>query len=511
MIKHLDIHSFKGLESVELRDCGKLNALIGKNNSGKSSVLHALDMAGLALSVRNWNTFQPKLETKDLFGEAGKFEINITFDDDRKIQIKTNEPDFNPIIDPDPDDAQRFKSVLVLPDPGLGLTHRQHRTPKWIVEQLESRNYAEINSLQILYAVKYYAERNLRGFTKADYDALIAEVLRYFPDLEDVESDITEHSIPTLNYKEYGRKLDILYSGTGLRHFLDILLKTTMSGASVVLLDEPELGLHPDLQRRFMEYLGRLADEKRLQFFLATHSQVLLNFADVMTFYRITNRKGKRVTSKVPSDGIHVLLSDLGIRPSDVFNQDLCLLVEGSADVIFFEHVIRTLYKDEFEKIAIGIIQYGGGAASGISDGTIDVSNIVPAQKYTLWTHDRDAKPADAPDAAATAFNAKLVATGIESHVWNKRSIEWYFPEQVHVEAQGGDAAKEAATRAILNGDQSESYRNAAKPHGVHRPRGKRLRVLLTKHLTDRAQLDQEIRDVIDKLLVWKKEILGEP
>jgi hypothetical protein len=34
---------------------------------------------------------------------------------------------------------------------------------------------------------------------------------------------------------------------------------------------------------------------------------------------------------------------------------------------------------------------------------------------------------------------------------------------------------------------------------------------LLQKHLTDRNQLDQEIRDVIDKLLAWKKEILGEP
>jgi AAA15 family ATPase/GTPase len=42
----LEIRFFKGLESVELKECGKLNPLIGKNNSGKSSVLHAIDMAG---------------------------------------------------------------------------------------------------------------------------------------------------------------------------------------------------------------------------------------------------------------------------------------------------------------------------------------------------------------------------------------------------------------------------------------------------------------------------------
>jgi AAA domain, putative AbiEii toxin, Type IV TA system len=510
MIKHLNIRSFKGLESVELKDCGKLNALIGKNNSGKSSVLHALDMAGLALNVRNWNAFQPKLEIKDLFADVGKFEINIVYADDRKIQIKTSEPDFNPIIEPAPDDKQRFKSVLILPDPGLGLARREHRSPRWVVEQLDNRNYAEINALQILYAVKYYADHNQRGIKKDDYNALISEILHYFPDLEDVKSDMTENSVPTLNYREYGRELDILYSGTGLRHFLDTLLKTTMSGANVVLLDEPELGLHPDLQRRFMEYLRKLADEKELQFFLATHSQVLLNYADAMTFYRITNTKGKRVTSKVPSDGIHVLLSDLGIKPSDIFNQDLCMLVEGSAEVVFFEHIIRTLYKKEFEKVAVGIIQYGGGSASGISDGTIDVSNIVPAQKYTLWTHDRDARPTEPPDPTAAAFNNKLLALGLASHVWNKRSIEWYYPEQVHVDGQGGNAAKEAATRAILNGDQSESYKKAAGLQGVYVPRGKTLRRLLAKHLTDRNQLDPEIRDFVDKLLAWKKEILGE-
>jgi putative AbiEii toxin of type IV toxin-antitoxin system/OLD-like protein len=273
---------------------------------------------------------------------------------------------------------------------------------------------------------------------------------------------------------------------------------------------EPELGLHPDLQRRFMEYLRKLADDKKLQFFLATHSQVMLNYADFVTFYRITNKKGKRETSKVPNDGIHVLMSDLGIRPSDVFNQDLCILVEGSADVVFFEHIIRTLYKEDFEKVAVGIIQYGGGAASGITDGTIDVSNIVPAQKYTFWTHDRDAKPTESPSADATAFNAKLLSLGLESRTWNKRSIEWYYPEQVHVEAQGGDASKENATREILKGDQGEPYKKAAKARNVYVPRGKKLRELLKKHLTDRNQLGQEIQDVVDKLLFWKKEIFGE-
>src|SRR5207248_1262997 len=138
--------------------------------------------------------------------DVGNFEINIVFGDNHKIQVKTSPPHFNPIIEPAPDDGHRFKSILVLPDPGLGLARREHRSPKWVVEQLDNRNYTELNALQMLYAVKYYADHNQRGFKKPDYDNLIWEVLHYFPDLEEVESDITEHSVPTLNYKEYGRK-----------------------------------------------------------------------------------------------------------------------------------------------------------------------------------------------------------------------------------------------------------------------------------------------------------------
>lgn len=203
-----------------------------------------------------------------------------------------------------------------------------------------------------------------------------------------------------------------MYSGTGLKHFLDILIKITLSGAKIVLLDEPELGLHPDLQRRFMDYLNQLAETKDLQIFIGTHSQVILNYADSINFYRVINNNGTREIKPVDKEAIHTVLSDLGLRPSDLFNQDICLMVEGASEIIFYEHVIRELYKNDFDNVAIGIIQYGGGAAEGIVSGTIDVSNIVPSQKYLLWTRDRDAKPTDMPSTASTRFKNKIERVG---------------------------------------------------------------------------------------------------
>jgi len=512
-IKDIEIQNFKGLKSVELQDCKHINAIIGKNNSGKSSILHALDMVGLALSLRQWNLFQPKLEIKDLFADTGEFSIRLTYEDESVLEIKANPESgyYNPIFNPqEPSEEQRYKSVLILPDVGLGMLRRQHRTPLYIIEQVESRNYSEVNALEILYAIKFYANRSERGLSPASYEVIIEEIKNYFPDIDDLTSDRTEQDIATLMYTEHGRRLDVLYSGTGLKHFLDVLLKTTISGAKVILLDEPEMGLHPDLQRRFIEYLHKLSEEKGVQFFLATHSQVLLNYADIINYYRITNSRGKREVFHVSDDAIHTLLNDLGLRPSDVFNQDICLLVEGATEIVFFEHIIRVLYKEEFKNISLGILQYGGGAAEAIVSGSIDISNITSAQKYTLWVRDRDTSPSEPhPSPNSTKFINALQSKGLEALILKKREIEYYFPDQILVDAQQGDSTKERIVLEIKKGDQCKKFRKAAEPDAVCVPNGKYLRELLKTHLKDKEQLDMELRDIIKKLIEWKSIISG--
>lgn len=508
-IRAFEIQNFKGLKQVRLENCGPINAIVGKNNSGKSSVLHAVDMAGLALSVNAWDRFQPKLEVKDLFASVGDFALSVEFEDASALRV-TATPHFGPTIQPTATESQKFKTVLILPDVGTGILQRRHRTPRNIMDHIENRSYGEVNALEILFSIKFYANRSERGFTPESYTNILDEIKRYFPDIEEVESDRTEHDVATLIYKEYQQRFDILYSGTGLKHFLDVLLKTTISGATVVLLDEPELGLHPDLQRRFVEYLGRLAKEKKIQFFLATHSQVLLSYADAVTYYRITNTKGHRQLSYVGRDAVDTLLSDLGLRPSDVLNQDICVLVEGASDVVFMEHVIRVLYGDEFQSVAVAVVQYGGGAAEGIVSGAIDIGNIVPVQHFTYWLRDRDAPPGAAPSPNSTKFVNVLIQKGAAAHVWEKREIEFYYPETVHLAAQQGDATKEALTSAILHGPQTQKYREEASQHGICVPTGKYLRQLLQAHLTSRTQLAPEVQDIVQKTLMpWRDKILG--
>ncbi|HQH27517.1 MAG TPA: hypothetical protein PLP17_08995, partial [Oligoflexia bacterium] len=194
---------------------------------------------------------------------------------------------------------------------------------------------------------------------------------------------------------------------------------------------------------------------------------------------------------------------------SDVFNQDMCVFVEGATDVVFFEHVIRNLYADEFKRVAVGVLQYGGGAADAILSGAIDVCNISAGQKFVLWIRDRDAPATSPPSSNSNKFKNKLVQSGAECHILEQREIEFYFPQAVVKEAQQGDEAKEQAASAILLGNQTEKFAEAAKDKAVV-PGGKLLRRLLRKHLTSRDQLPNEIRKIVEDVLFgWRDCILG--
>jgi len=508
-VKSIHITYFKGLTEVTVDDCAKINAFFGKNNSGKSSVLHAIDMAGLALSQRSWNNFALKLRLADLFSDAGPFTVQIRYDDDSVVTVRQHRGSDSPVIEPEPTDEQRVISLLLQPDLGVTLLQRQVRSPIDTMNYLQSRNFNAISGADILCALKFYGDRRERNLTTDDYENLINEVKEFFPELDEMSADRTEQLIATATYQEYGKTLDLLYSGTGLKHFLDVMVKTRLSGASVVLIDEPEVGLHPDLQRRFLDHLQQFAIEKKVQFFLATHSPIFLSDLSAVAVYAVENLSSNRTVKRVPSGAFHTLWGDLGVRPSDFLQADIVLMVEGQDDVLFWEHVVRSLYRDEFSGVAVGVVQFAGDAAAGIVSGTLDVGNITPIRGYVLWIRDRDAPPDAPPSSQATKFSNSLAKAGQECWITGKREIEYYLPESLHVAAQQGNPARETALQAALLAGQSKKWKTMARERHFVPVRGRLLHRLLPLHLM-RQNLDPEIRMLVEtKLLGWKQQIIG--
>ena len=497
ILKAVHIRRFKGIDDVIIENCASVNAFYGRNNAGKSTILHALNMAGIAFSTKSWVQFQPKLEIKDMFPYTEPFEIELIYGDGSHMTISQRvggiEPEFNPQT---PTDEQQFRSIYIVPDDRMVTAQRRALSPKTVMQNIDAGNFSVPTGLDILYALKHYANKSERGFQTSDYKQIIDGIARFFPEAEKVVSELTEDNFATVIYNEYGHELDLIYAGTGMRHFIDIFVKTVLSRASVVLIDEPEMGLHPSLQRELLTHLLKLNDEKGTQFFIATHSPVFLSETENVSLFVMQNIKGKRTALSVNRDSVNTFWSDLGIRPSDLFQNDIVVLVEGQQDVIFFECVLE-LYEEEFRNIAVGVVQYGGDAASGIIDGKINVGNIVSGSSPRLWVRDRDSSPKKKPAPNSTKFKNALEKNGEKCHILKKREIEFYFPEAVHIEAQQGDIKKEQAVLKILNGNQCTKFKCLAYKGQCARVRGKNLRKLLKEHLT-KGNLDLEIRQIVE-------------
>jgi len=234
-LKTIVVKHFKGLEDVVIEDCARVNAIVGKNNSGKSSILHAIDFSSFALSVQDWTNFEMKLDVKDLLVDVGRFRVQIEYEGGETVEIASRE-NLTPVVDAAIDDELRFTTVLILPDIGTGLFRRTQITPQQVANQISRRRFHSVNSLDLLMALRYYAYREERGYTKESYDQIIEEIGQYFPAIEAVSSDRTEGDVSTLKYKEYGKELDIVYSGSGMKHFLDVLIYTSISNADIILL-----------------------------------------------------------------------------------------------------------------------------------------------------------------------------------------------------------------------------------------------------------------------------------
>ncbi len=84
---------------------------------------------------------------------------------------------------------------------------------------------------------------------------------------------------------------------------------------SVCLLEEPEVNLHPRLQRLLLKRIEEISIDNGLQILLSTHSPAMINasFSDQVSIY---HTQGNTVDIL---DNEKSLLDDLGYKASDIF------------------------------------------------------------------------------------------------------------------------------------------------------------------------------------------------
>lgn len=131
-----------------------------------------------------------------------------------------------------------------------------------------------------------------------------------------------------------GRWVPTADCGLGLQDLLVILFFARSSDYPIILLEEPETHMHPEMQRRLLRYLKM---ETRKQYFVTTHSNVFLDgtFTDRVLFTQFNDRiKVDDATRRA------MVLSDLGYAVADNLSCDVVILVEGPTDVPVLEELL---------------------------------------------------------------------------------------------------------------------------------------------------------------------------
>ncbi len=140
-----------------------------------------------------------------------------------------------------------------------------------------------------------------------------------------------------------GRTFSLQELGAGIAQFIVVLGNAAFKKPSFILIDEPEISLHPSLQLKFLMKLAGYASEGVI---FATHN-IGLARSVAEEIYSVTARdKGSEIKRIDQTPRLAELLGELnyeGYRPLG-FNK--VLLVEGRTSVKTFVEFLRLLNKD---------------------------------------------------------------------------------------------------------------------------------------------------------------------
>lgn len=167
-----------------------------------------------------------------------------------------------------------------------------------------------------------------------------------------------------------------------------------------VLIDEPEVSLHPDLQKRLLRHL--IAASQRVQIVYATHSPYMIDWGAICsgaTLARVHRDSSglSRIAQLRPETaeltrGLSKDLNNphvLGTTSKEVFFlPDKIILVEGQEDVMFYRHIARQLdlkSSGEFYGWGVGGAEKMGKISAVLRDlGYQNVVGILDADKKSL-------------------------------------------------------------------------------------------------------------------------------
>jgi putative ATP-dependent endonuclease of OLD family len=146
-------------------------------------------------------------------------------------------------------------------------------------------------------------------------------------------------------------------NGSGIREALRIVLDVEFEHPDLLLIEEPEMHLHPSLETSMMRYLKRIGPD--CQVFISTHSTNFLDTGEMKNVYLISKTDSTRIQLLDYEEAENQIPKELGIRLSSLFMFDRLVFVEGSSDEAILREWASALTLN-LSRSNVGFIHMGG-------------------------------------------------------------------------------------------------------------------------------------------------------
>lgn len=425
---------FSEENTIEFDKISNLNVIIGKNNSGKSSLLDVIEMAydiekfekqkrqicsiKLSLpmtremvksifsgfsSIGSWNetNYWKKVEGKNILIELGGTKNSKNPSGCRVVHANdiplVNQSYFQRGLN----DFERERKEWVF----RRLSAERNIVPEKEMElELSSNGGGASNLIRVFlndsrYDESVIEESLLNGLNR------IMHPEAEFESIKIQQIKVNGEYIWEIFLKEKGQeRVPLSKSGSGIKTIILVLLNLIVvplqikySGKKIAYgFEELENNLHPAMQRKLFDYIYEFAVENDIYIFLTTHSHIAINtFYDKENacIYHIIKEKKKSVLKRIESyiDKTEIL-DDLDIKASDILQANGIIWVEGPSDRIYIKRWLDIFCDNQFEEGKnYQFLYYGGRLLSQYSaEEETDLISIITTNRNAVIVIDSD-------------------------------------------------------------------------------------------------------------------------
>lgn len=232
--------------------------------------------------------------------------------------------------------------------------------------------------------------------------------------------------------------------GDGLQNIIisTFVLFKYSDSCKILVLEEPEMTMHPGMQRKLIEVLLSAKEAEGVQLFITTHSNHFLDltydYSEEVSIYSVEKKKENEFLVRDLSRNKEIL-EIMGIRNSSVFLANCVIWVEGISDWLLLKPImklhsktgdIKTYEEDKHFAYA----EYGGGNVThyGFAEGNPAESlSIEPISKHNFIIADADNTTPSGKD-AKSQFRSQMKEVLGDKNFWTEhKEIENLIPGKV--------------------------------------------------------------------------------